>query len=231
MRLHVALLLSLFVHSFAMCTWAGAEITRSPSLDEIVARVQGQYDRILHLHARFHQENRLHGFDQVQLGEGEVWIEKPGMMRWDYAKPERQTIIANGETLWIYLPEDRQVIRDRLSDSLQARTPAFFLAGRAKLTELFVPAGPPIQTPGEDALLRLELSPKESHLQLSRVRLGIHPQSYLVVEVTLIDPLGNVTTIRFSDIQTDAPVDPSIFQFQVPPGVDVVTPPLFPVPR
>ena len=230
-RLRVASVLGLLVHSLAVWAGTGGDVTRPPALEEIVARVQAQYDRIPHLHARFHQETRMQGFDQVQLGEGEVWIRKPGMMRWDYTKPERQTIIANGETLWIYLPEDRQVIRDRMSDSLQARTPALFLAGRTRLTDLFAPTGPAVQTPGEDGLLRLELTPQEGHLQLSRVRLGIHPRSYLVVEVRLIDPLGNVTTMRFSDIQTDVPVDPSLFQFQVPPGVDVVTSPPFPEPR
>src|SRR5262245_41603431 len=69
--------------------------------DELVARVQQRYDRTTHLRARFQQETHMAGFDQVQTGEGQVYIRKPGMMRWDYSKPERQVIIANGETLWI----------------------------------------------------------------------------------------------------------------------------------
>jgi outer membrane lipoprotein carrier protein len=199
--------------------------------DELVARVQHRYDRTAHLHARFRQETRLHGFDQAQTGAGEVWILKPGMMRWDYVTPERQTIIADGETLWIYLPEARQAIRDRVNHSLGTRTPALFLAGEARLTELFTVAGPPTQGPSEGGLVRLELMPKEGALPYTQVQLGVDPSSYLVRWVRLVDPLGNITTMWFSDIDTESAVAPSLFQFQAPPGVDVIAPPAFPVPR
>jgi outer membrane lipoprotein carrier protein len=205
----------------------GLTLTR----DELVARIQQRYERTTHLHARFRQETRLHGFDQVQMGEGEVWILKPGMMRWDYAKPERQTIIANGDTLWIYLPEDRQAIRDHVHHSLGTRTPALFLAGGARLTELFTAAGPPTQDPSEEGLVRLELLPKEGTLPYTHVQLGVDPSSYLVKLVRLVDALGNITTMWFADIDSEGPVDSSLFQFQVPPGVEVISPPVFPVPR
>jgi len=196
--------------------------------DELVARVQARYDQTAHFHARFHQETRVQGFDQPQTGEGQVWILKPGMMRWEYRKPEPQTIIAQGETLWMYFPAERQVMRDRLSDSLQSRAPALFLAGRGKLTELFTVTGPGPEPASKEGLLTLQLTPRAEPAHLSEVRLGIDPGSYLIVKVTLIDALGNVTTISFSDIDTEVAIDPSLFQFQVPPGVEVVSPPLSP---
>jgi outer membrane lipoprotein carrier protein len=153
------------------------------------------------------------------------------MMRWDYTKPERQTIIANGDTLWIYLPEDRQVIRDRINHSLGTRTPALFLAGQARLTDLFMVAGTPTQGPGEGGLLQLELTPKGEALPYTQVSLGIDPSSYLVKLVRVIDAVGNMTAMWFSDIDTEAAVAPSLFQFQVPPGVEVMAPPVFPGPR
>jgi outer membrane lipoprotein carrier protein len=198
---------------------------------ELVGRVQTRYDRTAHLRARFRQETRLQGFDQVQTGEGQLWILKPGMMRWDYTQPERQTIIANGEALWIYLPADRQVIRDQVNHSLGTRTPALFLAGQARLTELFTATGVSTRGPGEGGLLQLELTPKAGALPYGQVQLGIDPSSYLVKSVRLVDALGNITTMWFSDIDTEGPVDPSLFQFQVPPGVEVISPPVFPVPR
>jgi outer membrane lipoprotein carrier protein len=199
--------------------------------DELVARVQRRYERTTRLQARFRQETRVPGFDQVQTGEGQVWILKPGMMRWDYTKPERQTIIANGDTLWIYLPEDRQVIRDHINHSLGTRTPALFLAGQARLTDLFTVAGAPTPSPGEGGLLQLELTPKGEALPYTKVSLGIDPDAYLVKLVRVVDALGNMTAMWFSDIDTEAAVAPSLFQFQVPPGVEVMAPPVFPGPR
>ena len=214
-----------------VCGVPTAESGQTLALDELVARVQTRYDRTTHLRARFRQETRLQGFDQVQTGEGQVWILKPGMMRWDYTKPERQTIIANGDTLWIYLPEDRQVIRDHINHSLGTRTPALFLAGQARLTDLFTVAGGPTQGPGEGGLLQLELTPKGETLPYTQVYLGIDPSSYLVKLVRVVDALGNMTAMWFSDIDTEAAVAPSLFQFQVPPGVEVMAPPAFPGPR
>jgi outer membrane lipoprotein carrier protein len=214
-----------------VCGVPAAKSGQTLGLDELVARIQSRYDRTTHLRARFRQETRLQGFDQVQSGEGQVWILKPGMMRWDYTKPERQTIIANGDTLWIYLPEDRQAIRDQVNQSLGTRTPALFLAGQARLTELFAVTGMPIQGPGEGGLLRLELTPKAGGLPYTQVQLGVDPSSYLVKLVRLVDALGNITTMWFADIDSEGPVDSSLFQFQVPPGVEVISPPVFPVPR
>jgi outer membrane lipoprotein carrier protein len=214
-----------------LCVGPTAEAGKAPGLNELVARVQARYDRTQHLHAHFRQETRLHGFDQVQTGAGEVWIRKPGMMRWDYTKPEPQTIIANGDTLWIYLPRERQVIRDQVNHSMGTRTPALFLAGQARLTELFNITGAPAQDPSEAGLLSLELTPKAGGSPHTHVQLGIDSTSYLVRRVRLTDALGNITTMWFSNIDTEGRVEPSMFQFQVPPGVEVISPPVFPGPR
>src|ERR687887_2440933 len=103
----------LLVRQLGMGAPPGGATGRALALDDLVARVQAQYERTTHLHAQFRQEIRVRGFDQAQTGAGQVWVLKPGMMRWEYTKPERQTIIANGDMLWIYLPEERQVIRAR----------------------------------------------------------------------------------------------------------------------
>ena len=215
----------------AVCGAPADKAGQTSGLDELIARVQERIDRTRHLRARFRQETRLQGFDQVQTGEGQVWILRPGMMRWDYTKPERQTIIANGDTLWIYLPAERQAVREQVNQSLGTRTPALFLAGQARLTELFTVTRTPAQGSSEAGLLQLELTPKAGALPYAQVQLGIDPNTYLVQRVRLLDTLGNITTMWLADIDTQGAVEPSLFQFQVPPGVDVISPPVFPVPR
>jgi outer membrane lipoprotein carrier protein len=222
---------TLWLLQLGLCSVAMGAAGQALGPDAVVARVQSRYERTTRLQARFRQETRVPGFDQVQTGEGQVWILKPGMMRWDYTKPERQTIIANGETLWIYLPEDRQVLRDHLNHSLGTRTPALFLAGNARLTDLFTVTGMSSQSSGEGGLLQLELTPKGEALPYTRVSLGIDPSSYLVKLVRVVDAAGSMSAMWFSEIDTEAAIAPSLFQFQVPPGVEVMAPPVFPGPR
>lgn len=222
---------TLWILQLGLCPAVVTEAGQALGPDTVVARVQSRYERTTHLQARFRQETRVPGFDQVQTGEGRVWILKPGMMRWDYTKPERQTIIANSDTLWVYLPDDRQVIRDHINHSLGTRTPALFLAGQARLTDLFTVTGMTSQGPGEGDLLQLELAPRGETLPYTRVSLGIDPSSYLVMVVRVVDAAGNMTAMWFSEIDTEGAVAPSLFQFQVPPGVEVMAPPVFPGPR
>ncbi|HEX9872573.1 MAG TPA: outer membrane lipoprotein chaperone LolA [Candidatus Tectomicrobia bacterium] len=231
LQVSVVLVWMLCLLQLGVCGTANETPGLTLGSDELVARVQSRYDRTTHLHAHFKQETRVQGFDQPQTGAGQVWILKPGMMRWDYTTPERQTIIANGDTLWIYMPEDRQAIRDQVDQSLGTRTPALFLAGEARLTELFTLVEASIQGSSEGGLLQLKLTPKVGALPYTQVQLGIDPVSYLVRQVRLIDPMGNMTTMWFADLDTEGAVAPSLFQFQVPPGVDVIAPPVFPVPR
>src|SRR5690625_3594627 len=49
-------------------------------------------------------------FRQVQMGsqghvlrkaEGEFYLDRPGQFRWNYEKPYKQSIISDGETLWV----------------------------------------------------------------------------------------------------------------------------------
>ena len=44
-------------------------------------------------------------------------------MRWDYDAPDKQTIVGDGETLWLYQPDMNQVIKTPLGQAFQAATP------------------------------------------------------------------------------------------------------------
>src|SRR5262249_62019813 len=68
---------------------------------------------------------------------GKLSFEKPNRMRWDYRPPDEQTIVGDGETLWIYQPGEKQVIKAPLGEAFQARTPVSFLAGLAPLDRDF----------------------------------------------------------------------------------------------
>src|SRR6185295_16676036 len=41
---------------------------------------------------------------------GKVFLKKPGLLRSDYDKPNLKSFIYDGERVWFYKPEERQVI-------------------------------------------------------------------------------------------------------------------------
>jgi len=99
---------------------------------------------------------RIQAGGHVMRSKGRMYFRKPGRMRWEYEGPEPQTIVADGTYLWIYQPEDRQVLRAPLEQAFQSQTPVSFLLGVARLGEDFEPE---LLDDADDGSLRLALHP------------------------------------------------------------------------
>ena len=61
-------------------------------------------------------------------------MKKPGRMRWNYQKPDPKMYLADGDTLWLYEPEDKQAFKQDLKAS-QLPAALAFLTGKGKLTD------------------------------------------------------------------------------------------------
>ena len=121
------------VLSLIILLWPAVGQSQTPSLDEIVTRVQTQYDTHADFKAHFVQESMVKSLGKKQVSEGTVSFKKPGKMRWTYQKPFKQEIISDGKTLWNYRPEDQQVMVSQMSQAVQGKVPSTFLAGLGNL--------------------------------------------------------------------------------------------------
>src|SRR4051794_39311067 len=96
---------------------AGAAIEPPPApgtrldLRAVVDRVQRRYDGAADFRARFGQTLTNAAFARKTSSGGEVLFKKPGRMRWNYDKPEPKAYVADGTTLWLYEPEDKQAFK------------------------------------------------------------------------------------------------------------------------
>lgn len=189
----------------------------------IADRVQARYDETEDLAAGFSQEMKIQAGGHVVRSKGRMFFRKPGRMRWEYETPEPQTIVADGEYLWIHQPEDEQVLRAPLEQAFQSQTPVSFLFGVARIGRDFEPK---LLDEGDDGGIRLELHPKaEEGGALGLLILEVDPDSYDLRAAIVKDPLGNVTEVRLVDPRRNAGVDESRFRFERPPGTDVIEAP------
>ena len=98
----------------------GGAVSPSPATTQDAAQlasaVQRYYDGAKDLHARFEQ-NLTTAMGTKKRASGDLWLKKPGRMRWDYAKPEKKLMVADGQTLWVYEPEDEQAFKQELKSS------------------------------------------------------------------------------------------------------------------
>ena len=192
--------------------------SQTPSLDEIVTKVQKQYDTHADFRAHFVQESMVKSLGKKQSSEGTVSFKKPGKMRWTYQKPFKQEIISDGKTLWNYRPEDKQVMVSPMSQAVQGRVPSTFLAGLGNLKLDFqVRWG---KEPSAKENYYLELTPNEFQGSLEKLFLLIDRENFRILQAKIQDVMGNTTQISFSKTQFDNRLPDSLFTFTPPPGVE-----------
>jgi outer membrane lipoprotein carrier protein len=153
---------------------------------------------------------------RTQVSTGRFYLHRPQRFRWDYLEPVPQLVVADGENLWLYDPDLEQVTVRRLDDGLSS-TPALLLSGDGSLDDTFR-LGAAYQ---EDGLDWVELAPRAEGADFAGVRVGFAAGRLAAME--LIDALGQTTVIRFEDVVVNGPLDPGLFQFVPPPGVDILS--------
>lgn len=217
-----ALLLFLAVAAALVLGGQARSATEPTPVADVLKRLQDRYDSTKTLRADFRQRVESPTLAGALESHGRVAFEKPNRMRWDYEPPDKQTIVGDGENLWIYQPDQQQVIKAPLAEAFQATTPVSFLAGLGRVDRDF------------DATLEredpsrwvLKLVPKKD-TGIGELRLAVRKTDASVEEARITDPLGTTTRITFSAEKRNVTIEASTFRFTPPPGVDVVKPPAY----
>ncbi|KMP11666.1 membrane protein [Candidatus Nitromaritima sp. SCGC AAA799-C22] len=182
-----------------------------------VDAIQKHYESVHTFKATFEQRAFVKVMNRVEVTRGKVQIKKPGKMKWVYNAPDPQILISNQKNLWLYVPEDGQVIKMPVENVYSSNTPALFLAGRGKLTDSFNVA----QVIPDENEITVVFVPKEEDSNLSRLTLRADKKNYQITGASVYDKLGNKTDIRFRDILVNEEIAENIFDFKVPEGVEV----------
>jgi outer membrane lipoprotein carrier protein len=165
-------------------------------------------------HASFTQTVTSPDGVKKKTSSGSFDFARPNRFRFAYAKPFEQTIVADGEKVWIYDKDLNQASSRRIGQALGA-TPAALLAGGAldKDFELF-------NLPAKDGLEWAEAKPKAKEGTFQSVRVGFKGKDLAALEI--VDSFGQRSVLRFESFQANAVVAPENFRFTPPAGADVI---------
>ncbi|MBW6508972.1 MAG: outer membrane lipoprotein carrier protein LolA [Desulfuromonadales bacterium] len=196
--------------------------------------------------ADFVQLSTVVAIDRVQRGEGKVWFKFPPqartgstmpMFRWDYQMPNEQQVLSDGTTLWVYVPENRQVIVSEISqvEAEYGDNPAAFFTGLGDLTQNFdIAWGKGRQDQAGHYLLLL--TPKRPSQFFKQIEVTVNHQAVLafqqgtvfrlfpLVATQVTDPQDNLTRITFVAVRWNLDPSDSEFIFEVPAGVEQLSP-------
>jgi outer membrane lipoprotein carrier protein len=199
----------------------GLPAAQSRSTPEaLAASLQKRYQGIRDFSASFVHTYRG-GVLRTQTTErGTVTIKKPGRMRWVYTMPERKEFISDGQKVYSYLPQDRQVIVTDMPSGDQATTPALFLTGKGDIARDFTAAyagEAPAGTTG------LKLTPRRSEPEYEYLVVALDPATLQIRALTTRDRQGGDSTLSFTNLKENQGISDKEFEFRVPRGVDVIT--------
>jgi outer membrane lipoprotein carrier protein len=189
---------------------------------EVIGKVQGQYDRSGAFKAYFRQESRLKAVHQGETAEGWMYFQKPCRMRWQYERPteQKKDVVSDGRQVWMYMPQDRLVMVYQLDQVLRSDLVMRFFSGIGQVRQDFDISWnrPPV----EGANYVIDLFPKKPQPELKRLTLTVNPRTFQLENLEFTNALGEETRFAFSRIQLDIKVAPDFFHFTPPPGVQVV---------
>lgn len=150
-----------------------------------------------------------------QTASGNMMLSRPGKFRWQIEKPYSQLLIGDGERVWIYDPDLRQVTIRKIGAALGG-TPAALLAGESTIEKNFA-----LREAGDsNGLQWIEAIPKSPDSGFEKVRLGFAGSDLKAME--LLDSLGQTTSLRFARLERNPRLAPALFQFTPPANADVV---------
>lgn len=174
----------------------------NPAQQAEVAQVQVYLNGIRTLSSRFEQTT-LEGGAAV----GQLYMWRPGKMRFEYDPPVPILMVADGRNLYYYDRELQQVTPMRIND-----TPAGFLLAEN------------IQLAGDVTLVRYEHKPGAIRLtlvqtkdpSLGSVTLVLADKPLELRQWTVVDPQLHQTTVTLTDPHYGAALDPKLFYWTDP---------------
>jgi outer membrane lipoprotein carrier protein len=199
------LFLTTFFLLFANTAYAGA----SDKLRNFISSSQSSQ-------ANFTQVVQDKKGKKIQSASGTMQFVRPGKFRWVYQKPYEQIIVGDGAKFWLYDVDLNQVTVKKL-DAALGSSPAALLSGNNEIERAFVLK----DSATRDGLEWLEATAKAPDTGFEKIAMAFNEQGELVV-MELRDAFGLKTELRFSKMQRNPQLSPSLFKFVPPKGADVL---------
>jgi outer membrane lipoprotein carrier protein len=153
-----------------------------------------------------------------KTSSGSFEFQRPNRFRFHYQKPFEQTIVADGQTLWLHDIDLNQVTA-RPQLQVLASTPAAIVSAAPDLEALrkdfeLAPA------PDRDGLQWVQATPRAREGQVSSVRVGFNGNELAALEI--LDSFGQRSRMTFTRVEVNINLPADTFQFKPPAGADVI---------
>jgi len=201
------------------------------------SRLEARYRGAKTLQATFLERYSENG-RVVRTEAGTAYFRRPGRMRWEYERPEKDLFLVDGKTAWFYVPADHTVTRVPAKQSGDLRTPLALLAGEMKISRVcsrveLADAEKPLReghavlrciVRGEkqDAASAQEPETALAAGESDAVFFEVARDSGELARLVVRQPGGIEVEFRFENWRFNPVIPDTMFRFEAPPGVAIV---------
>ncbi len=206
---------TILIAASAYPAWAGG-LEGLESFVKTVSSGRAEFSQVVTAPAKDGQAARS------KTSTGTFEFSRPNRFRFIYKKPFEQSIVADGQTLWLY-DTDLNQVTSRKQSSVLGSTPAALIAAAPDLRALqadFTLA----DAPDAGGLQWVVATPKNKDGQLQTVRVGFRPgeKSSGLAALEIVDSFGQRSVLTFSKVEVNPNLPADTFRFTPPKGADVI---------
>ena len=154
----------------------------------------------------------------LETSTGRMTLSRPGRLRWEVREPWPQLVLADGATLWVHEPDLEQVTVRPLAGALEGTPAMLLLEPPGSLVTHFAVVGE------GDGGFRLLPNDERSLYQALHLEFDAGEAGRAMVprSLVIVDHMHRTTHVHFTNATIATTPAPELFQFEVPPGTDLI---------
>ena len=182
------------------------------TIDEVLNKIQYFYENTKSIKADFIQETVFLDKSK-EIRTGKVWIKKPGKFRWEYQTPEKFLIISDGFQIFIYYPEEKEVLIYPSGKVISSQLALGFMSGRGNIKKDLKLESFEILNEKE---WKISFFPVSKDTYIEKIVLTVNLDTGEVKEFYFINTSGEKVRIIFKNLEYNLDLKNNIFTF-IPP--------------
>ena len=188
---------------------------QEPTPSDVLEKIRTHYSLMNDASASFTQTVKMRYKKTGRQASGTVKIKKGNKYR---LETDQQTIVTDGQTVWMYNPASHQVLKDRYKQNRQPFSPDKFLLGLPKEFSA-------THVDKDSQYYVLTLQPAKTGTPSSSIallKIWVNPETWVFEKIEITDANNTATMIVLANIEFNKGIPDKAFQFEILPEMKVV---------
>jgi len=186
------------------------------TLPSTLKNVEARYNKIQSLQVAFNQSYKGQGPNR-KPESGQLYLRKPGRMRWDYASPEGKFFLCDAKHFYYYSPNTGRAEKMNLKEADDLRAPLAFLLGKLNFAKDFAN----FDAKQQGDVLMVTATPKSDKLPYRLVEFDV-TNSFQIKRMVITGQDSSVMEFQFGPENLNPSLSEAMFKFKLPAGAELV---------